>query len=146
MKQIKRPHVKVPVGPSELCKNNSYFLQGFFHVFNLILVAACCSCLTSLHLSSVGGVMVPSKIVAGDRSDNQWLQYNSSNLPHTQQSWDHCVFIEKTHWGYYSWPRFSFSLFQFITFTFNLMFSVFISPNICQTFYFSLLLIRPLEN
>uniref|UniRef100_A0A672JBT1 Proteasome activator subunit 4a n=1 Tax=Salarias fasciatus TaxID=181472 RepID=A0A672JBT1_SALFA len=44
-------------------------------------------------------------IVAGDRPDNQWLQYNSSNLPRTQQDWDHCVFVEKTHWGYYCWPR-----------------------------------------
>ncbi|XP_041866071.1 proteasome activator complex subunit 4A isoform X1 [Melanotaenia boesemani] len=70
MKQIKRPHKKVPVSPSELC-----------------------------------GVIEPSRTVAGDRADNQWLQYNSSNLPHTQQSWDHCVFIEKTHWGYYCWPR-----------------------------------------
>uniref|UniRef100_A0A672JBZ7 Proteasome activator subunit 4a n=1 Tax=Salarias fasciatus TaxID=181472 RepID=A0A672JBZ7_SALFA len=47
----------------------------------------------------------PSGIVAGDRPDNQWLQYNSSNLPRTQQDWDHCVFVEKTHWGYYCWPR-----------------------------------------
>uniref|UniRef100_A0A3Q0SVQ3 Proteasome activator subunit 4 n=1 Tax=Amphilophus citrinellus TaxID=61819 RepID=A0A3Q0SVQ3_AMPCI len=67
MKQIKRPHKKVPVSPSELCK----------------------------HVS----------IVAGDRPDNQWLQYNSSSLPRTQQDWDQCVFVEKTHWGYYCWPR-----------------------------------------
>eukprot|EP00064_Thunnus_orientalis_P007411 superscaffoldBa00000821_g7431 len=70
MKQIKRPHKKVPVSPSELC-----------------------------------GVKEPSGIVAGDRPDNQWLQYNSSNLPRTQQDWDRCVFVEKTHWGYYCWPR-----------------------------------------
>uniref|UniRef100_A0AAQ5XCN0 Proteasome activator Blm10 mid region domain-containing protein n=1 Tax=Amphiprion ocellaris TaxID=80972 RepID=A0AAQ5XCN0_AMPOC len=60
MKQIKRPHKKVSVSPSEL---------------------------------------------SGDRADNEWLQYNSSNLPRTQQDWDHCVFVEKTHWGYYCWPR-----------------------------------------
>ncbi|CAK6951662.1 proteasome activator complex subunit 4A isoform X1 [Scomber scombrus] len=70
MKQIKRPHKKVPVSPTELC-----------------------------------GVKELSDIVAGDRPDNQWLQYNSSNLPRTQQDWDSCVFVEKTHWGYYSWPR-----------------------------------------
>uniref|UniRef100_A0A3Q2P0Y9 Proteasome activator subunit 4 n=1 Tax=Fundulus heteroclitus TaxID=8078 RepID=A0A3Q2P0Y9_FUNHE len=67
MKQIKRPHKKVPVSPAELSKK--------------------------------------CKIVAGDRPDNQWLQYNSSNLPRTQQEWDLCVFVEKTHWGYYCWPR-----------------------------------------
>uniref|UniRef100_A0AAQ5Y407 Proteasome activator complex subunit 4 C-terminal domain-containing protein n=1 Tax=Amphiprion ocellaris TaxID=80972 RepID=A0AAQ5Y407_AMPOC len=44
-------------------------------------------------------------VSAGDRADNEWLQYNSSNLPRTQQDWDHCVFVEKTHWGYYCWPR-----------------------------------------
>ncbi|KAM9847519.1 proteasome activator complex subunit 4A [Aulostomus maculatus] len=70
MKQIKRPHKKVPVSPSELC-----------------------------------GVKEPGGIVAGDRADNKWLQYNSSNLPRTQQDWDQCVFVEKTHWGYYCWPR-----------------------------------------
>ncbi|XP_047208464.1 proteasome activator complex subunit 4A isoform X1 [Girardinichthys multiradiatus] len=73
VKQIKRPHKKVPVSPTELSKNSE--------------------------------TMALSRIVAGDRPDNQWLQYNSSNLPRTSQEWDHCVFVEKTHWGYYCWPR-----------------------------------------
>uniref|UniRef100_A0A672S8A5 Proteasome activator subunit 4 n=1 Tax=Sinocyclocheilus grahami TaxID=75366 RepID=A0A672S8A5_SINGR len=38
-------------------------------------------------------------------SDNQWLQYDSSRLPRSQQDWDECCFIEKTHWGYSTWPR-----------------------------------------
>ncbi|KAG7241635.1 hypothetical protein INR49_025411 [Caranx melampygus] len=70
MKQIKRPHKKVPVSPTELC-----------------------------------GMKELSNVVAGDRPDNLWLQYNSSSLPRTQQDWDQCVFVEKTHWGYYSWPK-----------------------------------------
>uniref|UniRef100_A0A7N8XL65 Proteasome activator subunit 4a n=1 Tax=Mastacembelus armatus TaxID=205130 RepID=A0A7N8XL65_9TELE len=65
MKQIKRPHKKIPVSE----------------------------------------VKELSAIVAGDRPDNQWLQYDSSSLPRTQQDWDRCVFVEKTHWGYYCWPR-----------------------------------------
>uniref|UniRef100_A0A669EYC8 Proteasome activator subunit 4a n=1 Tax=Oreochromis niloticus TaxID=8128 RepID=A0A669EYC8_ORENI len=65
MKQIKRPHKKVPVSD----------------------------------LKELSGT------VAGDRKDNQWLQYNSSTLPRTQKDWDQCVFVEKTHWGYYCWPR-----------------------------------------
>ncbi|XP_046884684.1 proteasome activator complex subunit 4A isoform X1 [Hypomesus transpacificus] len=69
MKQLKRPHKKIPV----------IFQQ--------------------LSVSQTGGV------VAGDRPDNQWLQYNSSSLPRCKKDWDGCVFIEKTHWGYYSWPR-----------------------------------------
>uniref|UniRef100_A0A673KSV0 Proteasome activator complex subunit 4A n=1 Tax=Sinocyclocheilus rhinocerous TaxID=307959 RepID=A0A673KSV0_9TELE len=44
-------------------------------------------------------------LLAGDRSDNQWLQYDSSRLPRSQQDWDECCFIEKTHWGYSTWPR-----------------------------------------
>uniref|UniRef100_A0A669EMM0 Proteasome activator subunit 4a n=1 Tax=Oreochromis niloticus TaxID=8128 RepID=A0A669EMM0_ORENI len=68
-------------------------------------------------ISAVAGIMkqikrphkkVPVKLsgtVAGDRKDNQWLQYNSSTLPRTQKDWDQCVFVEKTHWGYYCWPR-----------------------------------------
>lgn len=63
--------------------------------------------LTNLHLPLKGGLKEPNGITAGDRPDNQWLQYNSSNLPRTQQDWDSCTFVEKTHWGYYCWPRFS---------------------------------------
>uniref|UniRef100_A0AAQ6IA71 Proteasome activator subunit 4 n=1 Tax=Anabas testudineus TaxID=64144 RepID=A0AAQ6IA71_ANATE len=70
MKQIKRPHKKIPISPSELCE-----------------------------------VKEQSSVVAGDRPDNQWLQYDSSCLPRTQQDWNRCVFVEKTHWGYYCWPR-----------------------------------------
>uniref|UniRef100_A0A8C8I491 Uncharacterized protein n=1 Tax=Oncorhynchus tshawytscha TaxID=74940 RepID=A0A8C8I491_ONCTS len=65
MKQLKRPHKKVPV--SDLKE--------------------------------------PAGMIAGDRPDNQWLQYNSSSLPRTQQDWEGCTFVEKTHWGYYSWPQ-----------------------------------------
>uniref|UniRef100_A0A674B5H9 Proteasome activator subunit 4 n=1 Tax=Salmo trutta TaxID=8032 RepID=A0A674B5H9_SALTR len=43
--------------------------------------------------------------LSGDRPDNQWLQYNSSSLPRTQQDWEGCTFVEKTHWGYFSWPQ-----------------------------------------
>uniref|UniRef100_A0A7N6FBN0 Proteasome activator subunit 4 n=1 Tax=Anabas testudineus TaxID=64144 RepID=A0A7N6FBN0_ANATE len=65
MKQIKRPHKKIPISE----------------------------------------VKEQSSVVAGDRPDNQWLQYDSSCLPRTQQDWNRCVFVEKTHWGYYCWPR-----------------------------------------
>uniref|UniRef100_A0A667ZTN8 Proteasome activator subunit 4 n=1 Tax=Myripristis murdjan TaxID=586833 RepID=A0A667ZTN8_9TELE len=73
MKQLKRPHKKVPVSPSELCGEKE-----------------------------PGGSLM---MIAGDRPDNQWLQYHSSSLPRSQQEWDNCVFVEKTHWGYCSWPR-----------------------------------------
>uniref|UniRef100_A0A667ZGH3 Proteasome activator subunit 4 n=1 Tax=Myripristis murdjan TaxID=586833 RepID=A0A667ZGH3_9TELE len=68
MKQLKRPHKKVPVSGEK----------------------------------EPGGSLM---MIAGDRPDNQWLQYHSSSLPRSQQEWDNCVFVEKTHWGYCSWPR-----------------------------------------
>uniref|UniRef100_A0A674B5T3 Proteasome activator subunit 4 n=1 Tax=Salmo trutta TaxID=8032 RepID=A0A674B5T3_SALTR len=70
MKQLKRPHKKVPVSPNTLC-----------------------------------GMKELAGLIAGDRPDNQWLQYNSSSLPRTQQDWEGCTFVEKTHWGYFSWPQ-----------------------------------------
>ncbi|ETE72009.1 Proteasome activator complex subunit 4, partial [Ophiophagus hannah] len=53
----------------------------------------------------ISGSPQPSNIQAGDRSDNQWLHYESANLPKTKQSWEACHFVEKTHWGYYTWPQ-----------------------------------------
>ncbi|XP_032233646.1 proteasome activator complex subunit 4 isoform X2 [Nematostella vectensis] len=41
----------------------------------------------------------------GDRPDNLWLQYSSEQIPSTQELWDQCTFIDKTHWGYYTWPK-----------------------------------------
>ena len=41
----------------------------------------------------------------GDRRDNMWHHYNGEDKPDTQEKWDKCVMIEKTHWGYYSWPK-----------------------------------------
>ncbi|KAJ8385476.1 hypothetical protein AAFF_G00185720 [Aldrovandia affinis] len=70
LKQLKRPHKKVPIS-----------------------------------LSDITGVCEPEGLVAGDRPDNRWMQYNSSSLPRSQEEWDVCRFVEKTHWGYYSWPR-----------------------------------------
>ncbi|KAL4612987.1 proteasome activator complex subunit 4B-like [Arapaima gigas] len=70
LKQLKRPHKKVPVCPYE-----------------------------------ISGVSEPEEFMAGDRPDNRWLQYDSSHLPRSQQDWESCQFVEKTHWGYYGWPR-----------------------------------------
>ena len=41
----------------------------------------------------------------GDRPDNMWHHYDDKALPSTQEVWDHTVFVEKTHWGYYTWPK-----------------------------------------
>lgn len=42
----------------------------------------------------------------GDRRANSWLQYDSNNLPVTEEQWQSLQFVEKTHWGYYCWPRY----------------------------------------
>ncbi|KAM9803831.1 proteasome activator complex subunit 4A [Neosynchiropus ocellatus] len=95
MKQIKRPHKKVPVNPLELCK----------HQQNMSAISSCPKVFVISSSFTVGGVKELSDTMVGDRPDNKWLQYNSSNLPLTQQDWDQSVFVEKTHWGYYCWPR-----------------------------------------
>lgn len=41
----------------------------------------------------------------GDRKDNSWICYDKDNLPVTKEQWDACTFVEKTHWGYYNWPK-----------------------------------------
>ncbi|XP_069464332.1 proteasome activator complex subunit 4 isoform X2 [Ambystoma mexicanum] len=53
----------------------------------------------------ISGCEKPLNIEVGDRPDNQWLQYDSENLPNTKESWESCCFVEKTHWGYYTWPQ-----------------------------------------
>ncbi|XP_053094465.1 proteasome activator complex subunit 4B isoform X1 [Pangasianodon hypophthalmus] len=55
--------------------------------------------------SEISGVMEPKELVAGDRPGNDWLQYHADSLPHTQKDWDNFRFVEKTHWGYYCWPK-----------------------------------------
>lgn len=49
---------------------------------------------------------LPSDPLApGDRVDNRWHQYDSSNLPTSSAQWDACTFVPKTHLGYYCWPK-----------------------------------------
>uniref|UniRef100_A0AAR2IXF8 Proteasome activator Blm10 mid region domain-containing protein n=1 Tax=Pygocentrus nattereri TaxID=42514 RepID=A0AAR2IXF8_PYGNA len=55
--------------------------------------------------SDISGVVEREDLVAGDRPGNSWLQYHADSLPHTQQDWDIFRFVEKTHWGYYCWPK-----------------------------------------
>ncbi|KAJ7327828.1 Proteasome activator complex subunit 4 [Desmophyllum pertusum] len=56
---------------------------------------------------TVAGLPEPTTTVIqpGDREDNRWLHYSSNDVPKTKTDWEGCVFIDKTHWGYYSWPK-----------------------------------------
>uniref|UniRef100_UPI00358F6C57 proteasome activator complex subunit 4 isoform X3 n=1 Tax=Myxine glutinosa TaxID=7769 RepID=UPI00358F6C57 len=53
---------------------------------------------------AVAGVSKTTALQPGERADNRWLHYNSSQLPCTKQQWDTCTFVNKTHWGFYTWP------------------------------------------
>ncbi|KAL7869287.1 hypothetical protein AOLI_G00132750 [Acnodon oligacanthus] len=55
--------------------------------------------------NDISGVVEQEDLVAGDRPGNSWLQYHADSLPRTQQDWDIFRFVEKTHWGYYCWPK-----------------------------------------
>lgn len=52
-----------------------------------------------------GAVEDPEGVFVGDREANRWLQYDSSSLPLSEEQWDTVPYVEKTHLGYYSWPR-----------------------------------------
>ncbi|PFX25214.1 Proteasome activator complex subunit 4B [Stylophora pistillata] len=56
---------------------------------------------------TVAGLPEPTTTVVqpGDRDDNKWLQYSSDVVPKTKSEWENFVFIDKTHWGYYTWPK-----------------------------------------
>ncbi|OXB74298.1 UNVERIFIED_CONTAM: hypothetical protein H355_006827 [Colinus virginianus] len=90
LKQLKRTHKKVPICPYEI------MTQNFGDMVMVILLSE------SL---VIGGNPKPSSIQAGDRLDNQWLHYDSRSLPKTKEAWESCCFVEKTHWGYYTWPQ-----------------------------------------
>ncbi|XP_060063003.1 proteasome activator complex subunit 4-like [Ylistrum balloti] len=55
----------------------------------------------------VSGTTAPSDgdFRPGNRNDNLWICYDNEKLPLTKEQWDSCTFVEKTHWGYYNWPK-----------------------------------------
>ncbi|KAI4905889.1 hypothetical protein NFI96_014094 [Prochilodus magdalenae] len=134
LKQLKRPHKKVSVSPYDISElKTSLESSGLVDVLQVWKIATYDGLRCPHHslqgLAVVGStVAIPDSnagredalygasvevgddkhtdvMVAGDRPDNQWLQYNSNRLPRSQQEWDKCCFIEKTHWGYSTWPR-----------------------------------------
>lgn len=75
-KQLKRPHVKIKVDPYQQCKN-----------------------------TNVNDELDCKVLRPGDRPDNSWHTYNSSELPDTQEKWEGLLVVEKTHLGYYTWSK-----------------------------------------
>lgn len=33
------------------------------------------------------------------------LHYVRESLPKSEEDWNKCQFVDKTHWGYYTWPQ-----------------------------------------
>jgi len=46
-----------------------------------------------------------SRVPYGDRDDNQWLQYNSSTVPRSEEDWEKPRFVHNQFVGYYDWPK-----------------------------------------
>ncbi|CAL1599788.1 unnamed protein product [Knipowitschia caucasica] len=94
-----------------------YFTQGLVHdsiSIRKVAIAAVAGILKqqkrprlkiTVKPSDISGVEDPEGVCVGDRASNRWLQYDSSNLPITEHQWDTQPYVEKTHVGYYSWPR-----------------------------------------
>jgi len=47
----------------------------------------------------------PNEFQPGDRPDNECLVYKKHLLPKNEEEFNKFPFVEKTHWGYYTWPR-----------------------------------------
>jgi proteasome activator subunit 4 len=56
-------------------------------------------------LAGVNGGSNVTKVHPGDRLDNMWHRYDVKSLPQTEEQWNSTVFIDKTFWGFYCWPR-----------------------------------------
>ncbi|XP_061414922.1 proteasome activator complex subunit 4 isoform X2 [Lethenteron reissneri] len=54
---------------------------------------------------AMSGTSQPAHVQPGERPDTRWVQYDAKRLPRSQKAWEETVFVEKTHWGYYTWPR-----------------------------------------
>ncbi|CAB4067874.1 PSME4 [Lepeophtheirus salmonis] len=48
---------------------------------------------------------LPLDTIAGDRTDNEWLCYDPSNLPDSEEQWDRPKYVHKTHYGYNIWAK-----------------------------------------
>ena len=41
----------------------------------------------------------------GSREDNLWLDYSMAAVPSSAEDWQKTTFVDKTHWGFYCWPK-----------------------------------------
>uniref|UniRef100_H3CC65 Proteasome activator complex subunit 4 C-terminal domain-containing protein n=1 Tax=Tetraodon nigroviridis TaxID=99883 RepID=H3CC65_TETNG len=55
--------------------------------------------------SKISGVQDEDGVTVGDRQDNRWLQFDSSQRPQSPGAWRRLTYVEKTHLGYSRWPR-----------------------------------------
>lgn len=50
-------------------------------------------------------------IIPGERPDNHWILYDDSDVLINEKTYNETIFVEKTHWGYYAWPK-NFKVYQ----------------------------------
>lgn len=65
----------------------------------------------------------PKDFQPGFRPDNAWHLYDSDNLPDTKEKWENLTVVEKTHWGYYTWPKWV--IYGIYSFNFKDFYSIF---------------------
>ena len=77
------------------CMGSIFKQQKRKHVVEMMSVAEITE---KKHLSS-------EEINPGDREDNGWHQFIPEEKPDTNEKFAKTKFIDKTHWGYYCWPK-----------------------------------------
>uniref|UniRef100_A0A8B9HIU6 Proteasome activator subunit 4b n=1 Tax=Astyanax mexicanus TaxID=7994 RepID=A0A8B9HIU6_ASTMX len=86
-----------------------FFVRSLNHdalIVRKVAISAVAGILKQLKRPRKKMAIIPGDgLVAGDRPGNNWLQYHADTLPRTDQDWDNYRFVEKTHWGYYCWPK-----------------------------------------
>uniref|UniRef100_A0A2K5ZD60 Proteasome activator subunit 4 n=1 Tax=Mandrillus leucophaeus TaxID=9568 RepID=A0A2K5ZD60_MANLE len=99
------------ISPLSRASNQLSDLNFFYNCMAISAVAGILKQLKRTHKKltinpcEISGYPKPTQIIAGDRPDNHWLHYDSKTLPRTKKEWDSSCFVEKTHWGYYTWPK-----------------------------------------
>jgi len=106
LKQQKRKHSKIVIDPFKFTTPVRPASPSFSSYTS-----------TTPSVASVTGLVAQSGaaqnvIHPGERPDNAWLQYTREAYPRTQEAFDQIVYVDKTHWGYYTWPRYPTSLYK----------------------------------
>ena len=113
--QMKQKHVKTPVDIRQqgtVSRSDStsvfvYHMEGFLFQLELRFPQPFCQ----ERGQTMNGLcccvaFVPSmRLTVYLYWDNRLCIKEDSKIPRTAEQWENFVFIDKTHWGYYCWPK-----------------------------------------